>query len=344
MHSKIPSIICGAAILMASTMAQAVQVNSFATSFSASENLYQGSPFPSGGFDESFNTGGAIGFSGFAKANTGIATANVNGSLSATYDEVINPGSTDVKLNFIGSGSSFGSDFGAGVGLNAFINTTICLGLPTPFGCGGVNLPVNESIPVAGLGFLLEPGNSFTGNLVPSPTRNSTASDDADVAGVGLKNIPLLGDIGPTATLIVDQTIGLSTNTMTGLLAGVNRNNGNAIVRNFAIGSSDMTNVNLAGLDAGIWDFSVLDLDLFGRFYNAATLAIKLAIAIPIISDIDIAQFNIVTLNNDFAMDFNQIDQQNLFSILVTPIPAAVWLFGTALIGFISFARRRAVA
>ena len=50
----------------------------------------------------------------------------------------------------------------------------------------------------------------------------------------------------------------------------------------------------------------------------------------------------------DYAMsmkieDFNSIDYKIDYKFGAVPIPAAVWLFGTALVGMVGFSKRRKV-
>lgn len=327
----------GVFLSLSATMVQAVATSSFSTSFSSTESLWQGAGIPATGFNESFSTGGAIGINGRAFANTGTATAAVNGSLAATYDEKIKVGSsTNVALNFIGSGSTVASAFGAEAAIGAFVNACV---VPNIF-TGGCITRVNESFDLAGVGASLQPERAFNANI---GANSGNASDQQEVTSVGALDLGIIGRLGASVDLDFRQTISLTPTTMDGILQGVNRGNGNVITQAFAIGASDMANLSFAGLGTGIWDFSILDLDLFGRFYNTASLVLEPTINYIIDSTV-IASLTVPLITNSFLMDFNTLGSRNLFSVIVTPIPAAVWLFGTALLGFVGFARRRVVA
>ena len=324
MNKHLSRIVLATVVAVSATTAQAVQVASFNTTFSGSETLWQGSGIPTAGFDESFTTGGAVGIKGRAVANTGTAAATVGGSISATFDEVVNSGSTAIKLNFNGGSSKVSSDFGASASLDAFVDAGI---LDVEFG-------------LAGVGAFLEPERNFTANLGSS---SGNASDQEEVTSVGSLDVFGVGRLGASVDLDFRQTISLKPTTIDGILAGVHRGTGTLVTQGFSMGSTDMTTVNLSLFEPGMWDFSILDVDLFSTFYNTASLVLEPTINY-IIGDWSIASFNVPLITNSFALDFNTLERRNLFSILVTPVPAAIWLFGTALIGLVGFARRRKVA
>ena len=52
---------------------------------------------------------------------------------------------------------------------------------------------------------------------------------------------------------------------------------------------------------------------------------------------------SLTLIDESFALDFNTLQATDLFSIEVAavPLPAAFWLFGSALVGFIGISRRR---
>ena len=50
------------------------------------------------------------------------------------------------------------------------------------------------------------------------------------------------------------------------------------------------------------------------------------------------------TLQITARTNFGSVDQMRIITVSAVPVPAAVWLFGTALIGFIGMSRRRKVA
>lgn len=337
MNTKLTSIVVGVAFTLATSLAQAGTTTT-ATNFSASDSLFG----LSAGFDFSGSSPGPVGVSYRAFANTGTVNSNVNGSLRATFDDVISVGDTaNVVLDYLGGLSSLSSSFGMGASVSAFVNVSIDLPFPVP------DFNVNETVEILNLipggGLELSPSSNFVSNLGAG---NSASDSDTGIAAVvPIIPIPIVDDVGAGVNLDLRQTINLTPTAVEGILRGVNRNNGNTIVRNMNItGPSDTNNLLLAGLDTGIWDFSLLDIDLFNLFRNDVDLDINPTITLPLLPD---PTFNLATVNlfdQTFALDFNTLNRQNLFSILVTPIPAAVWLFGTALLGFVGFARRRTVA
>ncbi len=118
-----------AGFALLTSLAQAVSVTSFNTGFTASQSVFKDGA--SAGFDESGSTGGAIGISYSAKANTGT----VKGQIQATCDETIKPpGSTTVSLKYNGGSSSVSSKLGASANLSGFLN--VCV-IPNIF-TGGV--------------------------------------------------------------------------------------------------------------------------------------------------------------------------------------------------------------
>lgn len=338
MYAKFLKYGVGAAFVLSASMAQAVQTSSFGTTFTSSESLWQGTGIPATGFD----TGNiripptGIGVEVRARANTGTANATVRGTLSATYDEVIGQNqATSVKLNFGGGSSNVSSAFGASATAGAFVN--VCV-IPDPI-FGGCITRVNESFDLAGVGAFLNPTRNFTSNL---GANSGNGSDQEEVTSVGSLDLGPLGRLGASIDLDFRQTISLTQGGMDGILSGRNTNTGETITRAFSIGGSDMTNVALGGLDWGLWEFSILDIDLFATFVNTASMVVEPTVNY-IVGSTAIASLNIPLITNTFGMDFNTLQNLRTFEILVTPLPAAFWLFGSALIGFVGYARRRKV-
>ncbi len=335
MNTKITSIACGVVLTLATTVAPAA-TSTTTTNFNATDSLFG----LSAGFNINGDTrsvlGNTLGIEYGASANTGTVNAGVNGSIRATYDDVINGSSTNVALNYLGGLSSLSSAFGANAFVDAFVNVTI----PIPF---LPDFPINATVNILDEGFFLAPSRTFNANLGVGVS--DTDQDTAAAPAVTIVPVPVLDDVAAGVDLDIRQTIRLTPNSLDGILRGVNRSNGNVVAQGFGIGASDFTSVALAGLDAGIWDFSILDIDLFGLFRNDVSMVINPFITLPVFSDFRPGTLATIPLfGQEFGLDFNTLTRNNVFSILVTPIPAAIWLFGTALLGFIGMSRRRIVA
>ncbi|MCP4875077.1 MAG: hypothetical protein GY896_06330 [Gammaproteobacteria bacterium] len=116
----------------------------------------------------------------------------------------------------------------------------------------------------------------------------------------------------------------------------------------FVMGILDMIDITTEALSEGLWDFSFLDLDLVNTFNNDVDLEVW-----PTINYIlgewpapGTSPLSIGLVDETFGLDFNTLQASNLFSIQVSAVPvaAAIWLFGSALVGFIGMSRRMSVA
>lgn len=334
MNIRTLSTVAGVAITLLANVAHAVGLSTFETSFSAKQSLFQGGP--SAGFNESGSTGGTVGISYSAVANTGTVNASVNGQIQAAYTSQLSTANTPttVSLQFNGGSSSFSSELGANANISGFVNLG-CV-IPTPFGCAA---RVNETFSLLDEGLFLNPGSSFSANLGAS----SSASDADSAIGFGPNLDLIIGDLGAQVNLDIDQAIGFNPVGIDGLLSYRNRNTGDMFTTPFLMGATDRVDVVTEFLTPGIWDFSLLNLDLSNSFTNNVDLEIR-----PTINYVlgewpepGSSPLSFGLIDESFELDFNTLSARDLFSVQVVPVPAAVWLFGSGLVGLIGVARRR---
>lgn len=334
MNVKIVSSVCGVAITLLANPAHAVGISTFDASFSANQSLFQGGP--SAGFNESGSTGGTVGISYRAVANTGTVNASVNGQIQAAYASQLNTANTPttVSLQFNGNSSSFSSRLGANANISGFVNLG-CV-IPSPFGCIA---SVNETFSLLDEGLFLNPISSFNANLGAS----SSASDADSAIGFGPNLDLIIGELGAEVNLDIDQAIGFNPNGINGILAYQNRNTGESLATPFLLDATDQVDVLTESLAAGIWDFSLLNLDLLNSFSNDVNLEIR-----PTINYVlgewpepGSSPISFGLIDESFELDFNMLTATDLFSVKVVPVPAAVWLFGSGLVGLIGVARRK---
>jgi hypothetical protein len=334
MNVKILITASGAAITLLANVAHAVGISTFDTSFSANQSLFQGGP--SAGFNESGSTGGTVGISYRAVANTGTVNASVNGQIQATYTSQLSTPNTPttVGLQFNGGSSSFSSQLGANANISGFVNLG-CV-IPTPFGCAA---RVNETFSLLDEGLFLNPNSSFNANIGAS----SSASDADSAIGFGPNLDLIIGELGAEVNLDIDQAIGFNPLGLNGILSYQNRNTGEMFATSFLMGATDQVDVVTESLTAGIWDFSLLNLELSNSFSNDVDLEIR-----PTINYVlgewpapGSSPLSFGLIDESFELDFNTLTTQDLFSVQVVPVPAAVWLFGSGLLGLIGVARRK---
>ena len=246
MNAQIFSTGCGVGFLLVTTLAQAVGISTFNTSFSANQSLFSGGP--SVGFNESDSTGGSVGISYSAVANTGTVNASFNGQVQATYaNQLSTPNTpTTVNLQFKGSSSSVSSQLGANANISGFVNLG-CV-IPTPFGCAA---SVNETFSLLDEGLLLNPVTNFNANIGAS----SSASDADSAIGFGPNLDLIIGDLGAVVNLDIDQAINFNPQGIDGILSYRNRNTGDLFATPFLMGVADMIDVTTVDLGPGIWDF-----------------------------------------------------------------------------------------
>jgi len=333
MKAKLLSTFCVAGLALVSTSHAAT--TNFSTSFSASQSLFSGGA--SAGFNESGSTGGSTGISYSAVANSGTVNGNVNGQIAATYNDMISTPNTatNISLKFNGSASSVSTQLGANANVSGFLS--FCA-IPNIF-TGGCVTRVSENFNLLDEGLFLTPSTNFTANLGASSSAN--VADSA--IGFGPNIDLIIGDLGAVVNLDIDQTIGFTPQAIDGILSYRNRNTGDMFATSFLMGITDMIDITTVDLGPGIWDFSLLDIDLDSLFRNDVNLELRPTINY-VLGEWPPAGSSPISLglvDESFALDFNTLMARDLFSIKVVPIPAAVWLFGSGLLGLIGIARRK---
>ena len=328
--------VCTVGFTLATSLAHAA-TTSFNTNFSATQSLFSGGA--SAGFNESGSTGGSIGISYSAVANSGTVNAGVNGQIAATYNDIISTPNTatTINLKFNGGASSVSSQLGANANVSGFLGFC-AIPNPLPFGPSCVT-SINESFSLLNEGLFLTPGTNFNANLGVKSSAN--VADSA--IGFGPNIDLIIGDLGAVVNLDVDQTIDFTPQNIDGILSYRNRNSGDMFAMPFLMGITDMIDITTVDLGPGIWDFSLLDMDLGNLFRNDVNLELRPTINY-VLGEWPSAGSSPISLglvDESFALDFNTLMATNLFSIKVVPVPAAVWLFGSGLLGLIGIARRK---
>ncbi len=310
---------------------------SYNVNFIADQSLWSGGP--SGGFSSSGSVGtSVVGAYYDVNSNSGTVSASVNGMIQATYSDLVNPtDQVNVMLNYVAGGSSLSSAFGASAEAGAYVDISVCI-IPNPFGGCIQSVGFDDNIPLIDEGFFLNPSTSFASEL--GTTRSASALDE--LVGIGGVDIPLLGTIGATINLDLAQTISLTPTAVEGTVMFQNQTTGEMGLSAFAIGTDGSFDVDLGELSVGVWDFLLTDILLENSFSNDIDMVLRPQVDY-IIGSWSPAQFPFDLLDQSFSLDFSTIATLGAFSIEVAaiPLPAAVWLLGSALLGFGLLGRRR---
>ncbi len=259
--------------------------------------------------------GGAYDFS----ASGGTVSANVNGRLSATYDDLLAaPGRTQVVVDFDPTSGGFSTDLGAQVDITGYVDHI-------PFGsrwdfcfyCQDWQLDTGSSA---------APGFGVT----------RSGSDSVSVAGVG----PSFGSIASaTANVNATQTSNLRLDGFTGLLTYTNQTTGTSGVTALALSSASVLDIDLP--EVGDWDFGFVGLDLDSTFWS--TMGASLSFDIDVFAVVDeswaFASLDLLDTGG-FALDFGSQSVASAFTISV-PEPGPMFLVASGLLGLAFFGRPR---
>ncbi|MCP4875717.1 MAG: hypothetical protein GY896_09635, partial [Gammaproteobacteria bacterium] len=120
-------------------------------------------------------------------------------------------------------------------------------------------------------GLFLNPSKAFIANLGVI----SSDSDADSAIGFGPNIDLIIGELGAEVNLDVDQEIKFMPQAIDGVLSYRNRNTGESFMTPFVMGILDMIDITMEALSEGLWDFSLLGLDLVSLFNNDVELEIR---------------------------------------------------------------------
>lgn len=337
------SLVLGLGLAATVGPAQAAAVTTdFALSYSVTQSLWQGGP--TAGIDEADRTGGSVGLYYDVKANAGTVQSSVAGTLRAEYENRIGAGGTaNVAVRFLPGSGSISSAFGAAASTGVFLDISGCLG-PVVFGaCAGIPYNIDTDIAVIDEGLFLNPSTSFTASI--DVLRSANDADQA--AGVGSLDL-VIGNLGPSMNLDLDQTIYFTPTGLNGIVSYRNLTSGASGSMPLSIPTGAAVNLAIAGLGEGIWEFDVLGLALANVFRNDVDLELRPAFDYIVGSwpPPGSGPFGFGLIDETFALGFNPIARVGSFRIEAVadpngvPEPGTLLLVGAALAGLIMQQRR----
>lgn len=108
----------------------------------------------------------------------------------------------------------------------------------------------------------------------------------------------------------------------------------NNIILTFGSGAFNLTSIDIAGFGYG-----GTQLDLFGSNGAMQSITTTGMIALSAFSNVTSVMFSMLEAPTTYAgVGFNGME------VSAVPVPAAAWLFGSALLGFFGFSRKKANA
>ena len=303
-----------------------------------------------------------------SSGGTVISRGGISDGLGTTID-VTGTGST---LSSVGQNNFYGS-VSISNGAQLSTNQISVLGTPTTSDVHGITTidgpgskwtaqavatgsSLATTVPVIRVGLVNNPGN-LDNNLIVS---NGGTIEIVPAAGSVL-DTPVLeiienGTLSGNGTIIGDVLVsggtvapGLSPGTLT-IDGNYTQEVGSALVIEIAglnPGEFDVLNI----LGAAIFDpGTTIDLDFTNGFAPTTGDVFEFLLADIFASDMSLINFNVFGLETGFLFDtgFTDAGTFNMTALndgaSTIPVPAAVWLFGSGLLGLIGVAKRRAKA
>lgn len=316
----------------------------FNADFTASQSLWGGGP--NAGLDEGGRTSGAVGLYYSVEADSGTVNATQNAGLKATYLTETTAGSpTTIGLDFLGDagGGFVEGRFGANAQAGVFLDISGCFGVIVAGACIGIPYDIDQDIAVIDEGFFLNPKTTHT--PVIDQQRSGTDADQA--AGVGGVDL-IIGTLGPTMNLDLEQRIFFTPTGLSGLAFYENQTTGATGSKAFTIPTDGPFDLDLS-LGAGVWDISFQNINLLNQFRNDIDLELRPAFDYIVGSwpPPGNGLFGVGLIDETFPLAFNRIG--NLGSIQVTvlsssvpgqvPEPASMLLMGVGVAGLAAWRR-----
>jgi len=291
--------------------------------------------------------GNTFGVSYETRADSGSATARVNGDLAVSYDSEGATGTPiGIGLRYTGLGSSYSTLVGAYFNVKAFIDVGIINQPPPGFCLVGPTANLGSRAARC-LNYSLATGAAFTTAFgVKSAGADSLT---AATAGVGPDIVAASATGG--VDLDLDQDTSFTPLGIAGSLRATNTRTGEVFTAPVTIDDLLLQTVFLDLTSFGLWEISLVDLALDNLFSNAFDLSLVPFVQYTIgigcgdpstNADNGLAcggdgraDFNLASVNvydgAPFALGFNALSTRS-FQINVIPEPGTLWLLGTCLL------------
>lgn len=323
----------GLALLLASGATALPMTGSWGVDFRANSQSLWGPGGSKADFGASGSlSAGAFGLSYDAGASTGTVSGNVRGTVQASWDDQLAaPGTATVGLRYQGGSSRLSTALGAHLDVTADVSVSVPL-------VGSVD----ESFCLFCKDYDLDTSITFNSSL--GTQRTGTGS----FTGVGFG--PNLLVAGGSVDVDVAQDVKFTPTGVTGLLRATNQSTGS--VRGVGFDLADAIGTSFLDLDldldeTGIWDVSLVDLDLVNRFLTTFGLDLNATVWWDLILAGDSKTWNLAGIDlfdsPTFGLDFGKLSPIAAFQIAVVPEPGTLLLLGAGVLGLVRFGRQRGV-
>ncbi len=280
-------------------------------------------------------------------ANSGTVSAGFYGNMSADYTPSLSaPGTTSISLSYQGQDRTINLPplclpfvgcipTGTVPVLGGQLTSTL-----------GAHAQLTSSLGNVGPDFTLDINESFNSQLDQTVSGSDSVPDVVQVPVVDI----LIGSAG--VQMGVTQTNSFTATGIEGFLYYSREGSGITSSMPFLLPTDSGVNLSFDLLDPGTWSFWFVDQTLENTF--STSLDLDLGLFYETFAGCGFlgtsscsGSTNLLSVTaydgNPFALDFNNITNLNGFSIEVSaiPVPAAIWLFGSGLIGLIGIARSK---